>query len=536
MNEPATNPAHVPPVAPEEQGATGLLSLSLRSKLVLSYLAVALGAIVVLAIAVIAAVYNYYYTAQIRQLQDTAQTYARGIEDFYTYQLGGHWGPFSLRFPVPALLVIVDQSGHQLLCNPPAGFDSQFCSEAAITQSAAQALQGNEVDGHLESSGFKGLYVSVPLYDESSGSHQLIGALLIAQPEASPQRFLSNVTQAILLAGLLIGVAVIIFSLLLARRLTRPLESLTAAVERMKEGDYSQRVDPPPTQDELGRLAQTFNAMADRIEVDVAELRRQDQIRRDMIANIAHDLATPLTAIQGFSEALADEVIQEPGARKETAQLIAREVQRLRRLVADIQHMTLLESGRARLDLAPLDLAVLVDETLTVIEPECTQAGITLQNAIDPRMPPVLADSDRITQVLLNLIDNARRHTPAGGTITVGARHLGRMLEVWIRDTGVGIDPIDLPHIFERFYRADRARSGGRGGSGLGLTIVKAIVTAHGGAVAAESTPGKGTCIRFTLPLAPSQEEQGSPAGSKPGRDRREKSGKLLPPTWGYNT
>lgn len=535
MNEPATSPAQLPPAAQPERAASVLPSLSLRSKLVLSYLAVALGAIVVLAIAVIAAVYNYYYTAQIRQLQDAAQTYARGIEDFYTYQLGGHWGPFSLRFPVPALLVIVDQNGHQLLCNPPAGFNSQFCSEAAIAQSAAQALQGSEVDGHLESSGFKGLYVSVPLYD-ANGNHQLIGALLIAQPEASPQRFLSNVTQAILLAGLLIGVAVVLFSLLLARRLTRPLESLTAAVERMKEGDYSQRVDPPPVQDELGRLAQTFNAMADRIEADVAELRRQDQIRRDMIANIAHDLATPLTAIQGFSEALADEVIQEPGARKDTAQLIAREVQRLRRLVADIQHMTLLESGRARLDLAPLDLAVLVDETLAVIEPECAQAGITLQNTIDPRTPPVLADSDRITQVLLNLIDNARRHTPAGGTITVGARRLGRMLEVWIRDTGVGIDPIDLPHIFERFYRADRARSGGRGGSGLGLTIVKAIVTAHGGTVAAESTPGKGTCIRFTLPLAPNQEQQGGPVESRPGGERRDKSGKLLPPTWGYNT
>ncbi|WP_376795354.1 sensor histidine kinase [Thermogemmatispora sp.] len=536
MNGSATSTSRLPSAPQPERVTNGLPSLSLRSKLVLSYLAVALGAIVVLAIAVIAAVYNYYYTAQIRQLQDAAQTYARGVEDFYTYQLGGRWGPFSLRFPVPALLVIVDQNGHQLLCNPPAGFDNQFCSDSTIAQSVARALQGQEVDGHLESSGFKGLYVSVPLYDENSSGHPLIGALLIAQPEASPQRFLSNVTQAILLAGLLIGVAVIIFSLLLARRLTHPLESLTAAVERMKEGDYSQRVDPPPAQDELGRLAQTFNDMADRIEADVAELRRQDQIRRDMIANIAHDLATPLTAIQGFSEALADEVIQEPGARKETAQLIAREVQRLRRLVADIQHMTLLESGRARLDLAPLDLAVLVDETLAVIEPECSQAGITLQNAIDPQTPPVLADSDRITQVLLNLIDNARRHTPAGGSITVGARRLGRMLEVWIRDTGVGIDPIDLPHIFERFYRADRARSGGRGGSGLGLTIVKAIVTAHGGTVAAESTPGKGTCIRFTLPLAPGQEEQKSSSGSGPGRERRDKSGRLLPHAWGYNT
>jgi two-component system sensor histidine kinase BaeS len=497
-----------------------LPSLSLRTKLVLSYLGVALGAIVVLAIAVIAAVYNYYYTAQIRELQDAANVYAQSVERLYVTQLGGRWTPLSLRFPVPALLVVVDQQGHQWLCNPPAGFGSDFCSDATLQQTVTQALQGSEVDGHLMSGAFRGLYVDVPLYVESANGQQLIGALLIAQPEASPQRFLSNVTQAILLAGLVISVVVILFSLLLARRLTHPLESLTAAVGRIKEGDYSQRVQPPPAQDELGRLAQTFNAMADRIEADLAELRRQDQIRRDMIANIAHDLATPLTAIQGFSEALADEVIQEPQARKDTAQLIAREVQRLRRLVADIQHMTLLESGRAHLDLAPLDLAVLVDETLAVIEPECTEAGISLRNEIDPRTPPVLADSDRITQVLLNLIDNARRHTPAGGTISVGAQREGQMLAVWIRDTGVGIDPIDLPHIFERFYRADRARTGGSGGSGLGLTIVKAIVTAHGGTVSAESTPGKGTCICFTLPLAGGHSAPSLPVREKPAKQR----------------
>jgi len=247
----------------------------------------------------------------------------------------------------------------------------------------------------------------------------------------------------------------------------------------------------------------------------------------------------------------------------------------LRRMVSDMQQMTSLESGRIQLDQEPLDLHTLVDEVLEVILPECEQVGISLRNEINPTTPAVLADSDRMTQVLLNLLDNARRYTPAGGSITIGAslndselqplqkqvevthaRHAqagqhpvesalvrqaqasthianevgvlsekrsGKLisngtisqfgytevptdskkkwLTVWVKDTGTGIDPKDLPYIFDRFFRSDRARSGASGGSGLGLAIIKAIITAHGGTICAESTPGKGTCITFTLPL-----------------------------------
>jgi signal transduction histidine kinase len=269
----------------------------------------------------------------------------------------------------------------------------------------------------------------------------------------------------------------------------------------MKQGKYTQRVSLPKKLDELGELGLTFNEMADTIEADITELRRQDQVRRDLIANIAHDLTTPLTAIQGFSEALADNVISDSDERQETAQRIGREVQRLRRLVADIQQMTSLEAGRTKLDLAPLDMHAQVDETIAVIAPECEQQGIHVYNDIKPSIPQVIADSDSITQVLLNLLDNARRHTPDGGTIYVGATQQDHHLHIWINDTGTGIDPADLPHIFERFYRADRSRTTSTGGSGLGLSIVKAIITAHGGNIWAESVLGQGTRITFTLPI-----------------------------------
>jgi two-component system, OmpR family, sensor histidine kinase BaeS len=486
---------------------------SLRLKLVLSYLIVALGAILILAIAVSLTIQNYYASSQRDQLRAEGEYFAQQIGHLYR-AYGANWSTVPLQQVQtggPELLIITDQSGERLLQIQPGSLTLSDDEIPVLRQSLLQALQGQENDGRLQggddSNSFSGLYVSEPLRYNGQTNGQLIGALLVAVPERYPQvspplEFLAHVNQAILLAGAGVALVVVAFSLLLARNFTRPLESLTVAADQMRRGDYTRRAEPPKSKDELERLAVTFNAMADTIESDVNELRRQEQLRRDLMANIAHDLATPLTAIQGFSEALADGVIADEETRQETAQLIGREVQRLRRLVGDVQEMTSLESGRARLELAPLDLHALVDETLAVIRPECEQAGITLRNEIDPQTAPVLADSDRITQVLLNLLDNARRHTAAGGTIAVRAQPMGKMLRVCLSDTGTGIDTDDLPNIFERFYRVDRARTASTGGSGLGLSIVKAIITAHGGTISAESSIGQGTHIYFSLPLA----------------------------------
>ncbi len=551
---------------------------SLRAKLVLSYLGVALGAMLLLIIVVSFVVTNYFYSAQLDQFQANAEYTAQEIGQ--RFQLaGGDWeltGPINVG--VPELFAVVDANGQLVTISRPPFDTSNF------QQALQQALKGQEVQGNQQflsdsNNSLAGFYVSVPIHYGGQPNGAIIGALVVAEPLQypagfSPYEFLANVDKAILITGSVIAIAVILFSLWLARRLTKPLTSLTFAAEQMGEGNYTQRVTIPKGNDELGSLALSFNSMAARIESDVTELYKQDQMRRDLIANIAHDLATPLTAIQGFSEALADEVITDQQARQETALLIGREVQRLRRLVSDMQQMTSFESGRLQLDREPLDLHALVDEVLEVIEPECEQVGITLRNEIDPTTPAVMADSDRMAQVLLNLLDNARRYTPSGGSITIGARlnasnrpnrqqqvkdapavyvqagqqsleslqmkqnpaspliasniapdskrsgklmvdgsssHSGQLeragdglkwLMVWVQDTGAGIDPNDLPYIFDRFFRGDRSRSGTSGGSGLGLAIIKAIITAHGGNVSAESTPGKGTCISFTLPLA----------------------------------
>jgi len=485
--------------------------LSLRVKLVLSYLMVALGAILILAVVVVLAIQSYFANVQIDELRRQAEYAAPQIAARYntTTQSFDNVGSAIDRFSL-SIQIVVGPNG-QLPIPTDVLNEGGGNAGNTVSQAVLQALKGQEPQGHfqivLRNRGVVSfVYVSVPIRLTGQGDAQTVGAVLLAQPEqypnGTPSVFLRNVNTAVLISGIGISLIVILFSLLMARRLTQPVEALTLAAEQMKRGKYTERVVVPKTQDELGQLALTFNAMADTIESDVNELRRQDVMRRELIANIAHDLATPLTAVQGFSEALADDLISKPEARHETAQLIGREVQRLRRLVADMQQMSSLESGQIKLDLAPLDMHELVEETLAVLMPECEEANISMYNEIAPNTPLVLADSDRITQVLLNLLDNARRHTPNGGTITVSAQAEDKMLKVSIRDTGIGIDAKDLPHIFERFYRADRSRTGTTGGSGLGLSIVKAIIIAHKGIIGAESTPGQGTCVAFTLPLA----------------------------------
>lgn len=476
-------------------------ALSLRTKLVLSYLAVILGTVLVLSFAVSWAVQNYYISLQHRRLQETANSMEKDLEQYI--QFAGNLRLAPRLLDAGTFLAIINKGDEKPQCEQPF-IGAENCYNPTLIQALEQALQGQSTDfGQIQLSAPEGIFSSFYTSRPLQINGQIVGAMFVAEQKWPINLdFLQQINQAILLAGFVVAGIALCTSILLVRRFTRPLEDLTVAAEQMKQGRYTQRVSLPQHLDELGLLGLTFNEMADTIEADITELRRQDQVRRDLIANIAHDLATPLTAIQGFSEALADDVISDVEQRQETAQRIGREVQRLRRMVADIQQMTSLEAGHTKLDFAPLDLHAQVDETIAVIAPECEQGGIDVHNDIQPSTAQVMADSDRITQVLLNLLDNARRHTSSGGTIRVGATAQGDSLRIWVRDTGTGIDPTDLPHIFERFYRADRSRRTSTGGSGLGLSIVKAIITAHGGNIWAESTLGQGTCITFTLPIA----------------------------------
>ncbi|MBN1675126.1 MAG: HAMP domain-containing protein [Kiritimatiellae bacterium] len=235
---------------------------------------------------------------------------------------------------------------------------------------------------------------------------------------------------------------------------------------------------------------------------DVTELRRLERVRRDFVANVAHELRTPVTNIRGYAETLLDGALADAANAKEFVATIAASSRRLAALIDDLLRLAGLESGEARMQLEPSSVQTLVARLFQVLRPAAGEKGLVLRSEIPAELPAIRADEDRMSQVLLNLLDNAVKYTPAGGTVTVSAESDAQFVRIRVADTGIGIPAKDLDRIFERFYRVDKARSRELGGTGLGLSIVKHIVQAHEGQVAVESTLGKGSTFSVSIPRA----------------------------------
>jgi signal transduction histidine kinase len=311
-------------------------------------------------------------------------------------------------------------------------------------------------------------------------------------PADDPEReaFLVGINRALLLAAGVAGLAAVLLTLVLSRRILRPIEALTAAARRMEKGDLSQRVEVQST-DEIGELARAFNAMAD-------GLTRLEELRRNMVTDVAHELRTPLSNICGYLEALRDGVVE---PRREVIDSIYEEAMLLSRLVNDLQELALAEAGQLRLERRPVAPADLVNRAVEAARAQASAKGIALRADLPADLPLVNIDPQRIGQVLGNLLSNAFTHTPSGGEVVVVARARASEVEISVRDTGEGIPAEHLPYIFERFYRADKSRSRLTGGTGLGLSIAKQLVEAHGGRISVKSQVGQGTTFTFTLPV-----------------------------------
>jgi signal transduction histidine kinase len=298
--------------------------------------------------------------------------------------------------------------------------------------------------------------------------------------------------QALLLSAGAATLAAVVVSLLVSTRIVTPIQRLLGASRRIASGHYAERVrttDP----DELGVLAAQFNTMASALEA--AERRRVA-----LIGDVAHELRTPLATIEGYTEGLLDGVVA-PGA--ETWALLHDEAGRLRRLVQELQELSRAEARQLPLQLRPCSPEELVDQAIRRIAAQFAEKGVTLTTDIPADLPAVRADADRIIQVLLNLLGNALRYTPPGSAVQVRAERQHDAVTFHVADSGIGIAPEHLPHLFERFYRVDKARSRALGGSGIGLTISRAIVEAHDGQIwAASNGTGQGAIFAFTLPIA----------------------------------
>ena len=384
------------------------------------------------------------------------------------------------------------------------------------------------------------------------------------------REFAQRLNRSIMLAGGIAGLSALVLGLLLTESLARPLRAVRDAARRIGSGELSVRV-PLRSEDEVGDVAEAFNQMA-------ADLERNEQQRRTMMADIAHELRTPLSVIRGQVEALEDGVF--PLTHDNLAPIRDQSLL-LARLVDDLRDLALAEAGRLPLECDEVDLRALAHRVVAAFRPHAHAKGITLTiddpafarspharaggaaegsptaaehpptpspstrgpgysgaraggegvpqpaaglPAPSPRtrgegggggnaVPPIWADAQRIEQVFANLLSNAVRHTPEGGRINITLSAGGDQVQVRIQDTGPGIPPEDLPHIFDRFYRADKARSRAEGGTGLGLSIARRLAQAHGGDIAVASAPGQGATFTVTLPVAG--------CGDRVGADRR---------------
>lgn len=309
-------------------------------------------------------------------------------------------------------------------------------------------------------------------------------------PELDPreERYMQRTNLALLYAALGATAIALLLGLYLARTLTRPLGELRRAIQGMSDGQLEQRVEIN-TQDELGQLGEAFNQMSARLSQVV-------QQRRQITADIAHDLRTPLTVISGYVEALRDSVLQPSPQRFET---IHTEVQHLQRLVEDLRTLSLADAGELSLQLAPVNTRHLLERLAVAYAQKAENQAVELQVQAPPQLPLIHADEERLVEVLGNLVSNALRHTPAGGKIVLAAEPHHAGVELRVEDSGEGIPAQALPFVFDRFYRVDPARAQQEDESGLGLAIARSIVEAHGGRIAAESQLGKGSTFRVWL-------------------------------------
>lgn len=329
------------------------------------------------------------------------------------------------------------------------------------------------------------------------GENGMMGGMMADMSADLYVSFRSAMVEALFRAGLAAFVIAVGVSIFISRRVVSPVQEMTLVSQYIADGHYAQRVEIPGSledADELAQLAISFNQMAEKLS-------QTENMRRQLIGDVSHELRTPLTAIQGSMEGLIDGILP---ATPETFQNIYQEADRLQRLVADLQELSRIEAGAVSLELASCDIAALIQSVTQRLQPQFDEKEIALALDIPSLLPHVLIDEDRISQVLINLLGNALQYTPPQGRVTLTARQINKDLQVSIRDTGLGIPAEHLPHLFTRFYRVDKSRSRAGGGSGVGLTIAKHLIEAHGGRIWAESEgTGNGSTFTFTLPISP---------------------------------
>jgi signal transduction histidine kinase len=365
--------------------------------------------------------------------------------------------------PVP--IILIDQNGYVIHPVPPYRL-GDYVPPAKLAQGTPVEIDGQVVGTILATGG------APPL-------------------DVREQEYLDRTNRAIFVSALGAMVIALVLSLVLASTLTKPVRELTSAIRAMAQGKLGVVV-PVRSRDEIGELTTAFNQMS-------ADLARSNQLRRQMTADIAHDLRTPLTVIGGYVESLRDGVLEPSPARFDA---IHQGVQHLQHLVEDLRTLSLADAGELKLNRRPIAPLTLLEQTASAFRHRAEQKQIVIRVQAEPGLPEIAVDEMRMAQVLSNLVSNALRYTPDGGCIVLAAKRRGAQVILSVEDNGAGIAPDALPHVFERFYRADASRQQSESESGLGLAIAKSLVEAHGGTITAASAGiGKGSTFSACFPV-----------------------------------
>ena len=454
-------------------------------------LSVASGLVIVVAFAVAGLLVNYQVNTQFRQFMTNSQA-GLALEpellDYYAAQ--GSW------IGVETIFETSHGHGQGMGRGQGMGMGMQFGRpDFVLADSTGQVVYPS--NGASTSLSRSQLDSAIRLGDQE----QPMGYLVVDLPAGAraqltgPARsFIAQTNRALWLAGLVAGGLAVLVSIIIARGLAVPLRRLSTATGRIARGQLDQRV-PVQGADEMAQLATAFNQMA-------ANLEQAEQLRRHLMADVAHELRTPVSVIQGNLQAILEDVF--PLEKAEIASIYDETVI-LSRLIADLRELAQAEAGQLDLNRETVDVGTLVKNVVDLFRGLAYEKNVALDIALAKNLPVVSADPDRVRQILNNLLANAIRYTSEAGQVQVVvalSTHSDRFVHIAVTDTGPGIPAADIPHVFDRFWRADKSRSRREGGSGLGLAIAKHLVEAHGGTIGVESIQGPGSCFWFELPRA----------------------------------
>lgn len=355
---------------------------------------------------------------------------------------------------------------------------------------AGTPQQASFLDGIFKrdlSSAWVGYFTAAMRYDG-----RLVGVLLYSVSVQDVVDALAVLRDQMALYLLVMIVVVVVLSAVISRIITRPIASLTQGIEQMAKGDFSSRVRVAGS-GEMAQLARTFNQMSERLE-------NLDRSRNQFVSNASHELKTPLATMKILLESLIYQEEMDPALRREFMEDINKEIDRLNSVIGDLLTLVHIDSHKMKLRREMMRFSDSVKEAVRRLAPLASDRGQEIEVAIGNDCE-MFADTAKLTQVMYNLIDNAIKYTPDGGKLRVSLNRVGRDAVLKVSDNGVGIPPADLPHVFDRFYRVDKARSRETGGTGLGLSIVQQIIRLHGGSIDVQSTPGQGTTFTVELPV-----------------------------------